>query len=225
MVSVGSKVVVTPLDGQPGTLAVIGVGGGAGEGNYNTWTFEWRKNILRTLGGVPTSDFPGDGTAGSVNFFVDDSNDVMHITWQDCLTYNTRYGIFACADFANLLVTPNSAIGLTVPVYTLNVLGGGWKAGVVESEDGISRTIQTYTLLATKGAAGHGDGLNVYKNSSLLWTHSIESDLPAPQNTDGEVILMEISTTGKYILLSTFHSAWPDYYSDLLLYKGSFIEP
>ena len=196
------------------------------EDNFNTWIFQWHKVLRYDQSGVFISaDLPGGLHAtDEIHHFIDDKNDTIHIMWHDDGSAN-RYGVFSCADFSTLLLTSGTASEYdpqSVP-YGQNY---GVSFGMIGNIDGgISRSMQTYVAFSTCGTPSYNcEIVDVIRNYTRLWHHSVWDDLPSPQNTKAEIKTVEISTTGKYIIVTTECYVSPHYYYDMLLYKGSYVE-
>ena len=199
------------------------------EGDYNTWTAKWVKSIRYgtstacTYTDLPISIYRFLYPSYYYLHAIDDLNDVIHLRWLDSNEI-PRYGIFNIEDFSLLLLTATS--GVNVPEDGSFDMTFWTKMGATRG-GGISRSIQTYTLIQTIGTTTYGDYMNVYRSYERLWSHGVNGDLPAPQNTDATIETLEISPTGKYIIATTNGDVSGDpwmYYCDMILYEGSYVE-
>lgn len=172
-----------------------GVAAGIVEGGYTSWAHQWTN-------AVPDGLF----TDTDLLFFIDDSNDVLYLAWKDSAG-NLRFGLYNLSDFS--VVFQSSSGSDYLDCSPKNTYASFFLFGMaMEIEGGISRSLQTYVLIATDS-----HDIEVRRGgSSMLWARDIQND------TAG--VWMEgcaISPTGKYIVVFVYDVG--DYY--IMLYKGS----
>jgi len=204
-------------------MVSLGKVGGISEGDYNTWTLEWQRQ-------VPGND--NNHYVSPVGFYsvIDERNNTIVSYWADKTgsTYITRFGIYNLSDGSIVFESPEDAQYLfhnpTIRIWDKDygkIIDGMVYVHYSLGDAGdMSRSVQSYFLLLKS------DGITVEtwrSGASALWSRDFHGDIQAPLTQEWTNLMQfGISLTGKYILLMVFDNAaavWPLYY--WLLYKGS----
>lgn len=212
MVSVGNKVVVAPMEGQPGNLVVISAGGGVSEGNFNTWTKQWVHYIPHGL-----------NDEWNCECIIDELHDTLMMGWDEerevwLGPHYYRFGVFNLADFSTVFLSPGGENYLDNSPTNPGSDGVKYRGSTNLGNGGMCTTAQSYLMIFRND----GKSIEVWRGgASPLWS----IDLSTVFIEDPNHQYAGFSVSGKWIIARNQKDGIGQYKSEIACFKGSYVEP
>lgn len=177
------------------------------EQDFTSWSHKWTEPL-------PDGVFDPSYTG----FLLDDTNDVLMISWWDGFAIGdhwNRFGVFNLEDFSQVYVSPSTQD------YTAARPEIDWQEdmqfGAVGLYGGISKSVDTYILFGRHNNDNNPLVLEVWRGGATpVWSHNVTAD-NAEMATYG-ISHGAISDTGKWILVLGYNTSST---SVLMCYEGS----
>ena len=172
----------------------IGIVGGISEGNYTSWTYQWRKVIV---------DKFIDEYAWALH--IDDKYKTLSFSWWD-QNFDARFGRYNLSDGSVIYESPNGSDYFydapNIMYHSANEIGAMYLYGV----DGLARSLQSYLLLARIGDFGEKNRLEVWRDTGAarLWAHDVFDDFSDIVTDYINLFGGQISLLGEYIAVVVY---------------------